>query len=159
MFHFFMYFIAASLAFIISYWVLLLIPAFLSEHIRSSSIIPVAYLLSNIIAIYLLCAWPAFSILFTRHYLKYVDAFRWVYYLSAFLFIIAGSALAIRIVMREPTMKDAEEADEFFERYCSIESLRGFLFASSIIATIVFLIWPAFANVLYGWIFPRSILG
>jgi len=156
-FSFFIYFIAATIVFVISYWVLLLIPAFVSEQIRSSGAASTAYLLSNIIAIYLLCAWPAFSLVFTRHYVEYVNTFRWIYYLSAFLFIIAGSVLAIRLVMKEPSMKDDEEADEFFERSCSVESLRGHFFILSIIAALIFLIWPAFANLLYGWIFSRII--
>lgn len=151
----------SAVAFIVAFWLVCLVAALPTQVFGRTKSAPFFYLLSNLIAGYTLCLWPAFCAVLLRSKIQQPAVHhRWIYYVSAILLGLAGTLFAVRAVFKDPLLYEAdtdEEPSELTDRVVGTVKLRGYLLMLATLALIAFLIWPSIAQAVYGWVLNRLI--
>lgn len=143
----------SGVAFVVGFYLFLLLPALLVTAFENRRIASVLTLASNVIFAYMICLWPAFCVIVMSNYSSNPDvSHTWMYYVTAFVLALLVSIVSIIAVLRIRKNSEASP-DEYFV----IEDLRAFFLKISVVAIILFMLWPAIARLLYGWFLNRII--
>jgi hypothetical protein len=150
---FILLFIAAGIVFFVAFWILHLIislPVFWAEKFKWS---PIWDLFSNLLGIYMLCAWPGFCVTYTRTATSHAVEAHWLYWLAAAVLGFLDTILSIfsQLPLPEPHTGGTEDAESHVERFVAVVRFRKYLFNIATLSFVVFLVWPALARFLYGW--------
>lgn len=150
--HFLFRLLYSGVVFVIVYWLVMLVPAGLGVLFGNSRIAPFTYLLSNVIAAYALCLWPAFCATIAHSSVGLPETdHKWAYYVTAALFGLIGTIASLRFVLKDPKWEPGKVDDAFIARSVGINRIRGYFLMIATLSLLVFLTWPRVAVFLYGW--------
>ncbi|NQS97395.1 MAG: hypothetical protein HQ591_02985 [candidate division Zixibacteria bacterium] len=145
----------AGVIFIAVFWLLHLVISLPILVIGKKKWAPLWYLLSNMVGIYLLCAWPAFCVIIAKHFSNQPSVNNgWIYFVITAIFGFLVTVFSIRTQLPDKKLEPNElvdNIDEFVSKYIEVVKFRNFLILIATISFFVFLAWPLLALILYGW--------
>ena len=153
--------LVTGVVFVFLFWLVLLVPAFLSVHFEKSRVGPFVTLLSNLMFIYALCLWPAFcaTLAWSFSSVPSVDH-RWTYYIAAWLSGMIGMFISIGLVVRLPKLKYGQPGTAFDDSLAALAAIvwiKKFFLSVGTVSLFIFLFCPKLAMFLYGWILVNGL--